>query len=213
MCEQDIETRRARDLERFHRRTAERRAKGLCLKCGKRLPAPHRSQCEACAEKRRPADRERFHRCTAERVAQGLCTKCVTFRHDTSRTAWPNRTTPHRAKDDGLAPRTRHRALRSGRRPALPAVPASPARDHAAGASPCGALMRSTAALPADAASEHHPVLGLACTYTPHHRPPSLSASAVVVARRFAAHASRSDLRYRTRLPKRWKAGPSPLTR
>ena len=35
------------------------------------------------------------------------------------------------------------------------------------------------------------------------YRAPSLSASAVVVARRLAAHASRSDLRYRTRLPKR----------
>ena len=45
------------------------------------------------------------------------------------------------------------------------------------------------------------------------HADESLSASAVVVARRFAAHASRSDLRYRTRFPKRWKAGPSPLTR
>ena len=76
MTEQDIETRRARDLERYHRRTAERRAKGLCLKCGKRPPAPHRSQCEPCAEKRRPADRARHHRRSAERAAQGLCPKC-----------------------------------------------------------------------------------------------------------------------------------------
>ncbi len=77
MCEQhDIAQRRARDLERYHRRTAERRAKGLCLKCGKRQPAPHRSQCEVCTAKRRPADLERYHRRTAERVAQGLCPKC-----------------------------------------------------------------------------------------------------------------------------------------
>ena len=76
MTEQDIETRRARDLEPYHRRTAERRAKGLCLKCGKRPPAPHRSQCEPCAEKRRPADRARHHRRSAERAAQGLCPKC-----------------------------------------------------------------------------------------------------------------------------------------
>ena len=76
MTEQDIETRRARDLERYHRRTARRRAKGLCLKCGKRPPAPHRSQCEPCAEKRRPADRARHHRRSAERAAQGLCPKC-----------------------------------------------------------------------------------------------------------------------------------------
>ena len=38
------------------------------------------------------------------------------------------------------------------------------------------------------------------------------SASAVVVARRFAAHASRSVVRSRTRFPKRWNAGPAPLT-
>ena len=76
MCEQDIAARRARDLERYHRRAAERRAQGLCLKCGKRPPAPHRSQCEVCAEKRRPTDRERFHRRTAARTAQGLCPKC-----------------------------------------------------------------------------------------------------------------------------------------
>ena len=77
MTEQDIALRRARDLERYHRRSAERRAKGLCLKCGKRPPAPHRSQCEPCIEKRRRADLARHHRRTAERAAQGLCPKCV----------------------------------------------------------------------------------------------------------------------------------------
>ena len=44
MCCQDIEARRARDLERFHRRTAERRAGGLCLKCGKQPPADGRAR-------------------------------------------------------------------------------------------------------------------------------------------------------------------------
>ena len=77
MCDHDIKARRARDLERYHRRTAERRAKGLCLKCGKRPPAPHRSQCEPCIEKRRPADLARYHQRTAERVARGLCPKCA----------------------------------------------------------------------------------------------------------------------------------------
>ena len=76
MTEQDIATRRARDLERYHRRTAERRAAGLCLKCGKRPPAPHRSQCEPCIEKRRSADLARHHRQTAERAARGLCPRC-----------------------------------------------------------------------------------------------------------------------------------------
>ena len=37
MCDQDIQTRRARDLERYHRRVAEHTAKGLCLKCRLRL--------------------------------------------------------------------------------------------------------------------------------------------------------------------------------
>ena len=45
------------------------------------------------------------------------------------------------------------------------------------------------------------------------HRRPSLSASAVVVARWLAAHVSRSTSRYRTLFPKRWKAGPPPVTR
>ena len=76
MSEQDVATRRARDLERYHCRTAERRAKGLCLKCGKQPPAPHRTQCEPCAEKQRAGDLARYHRRTAERVAQGLCPKC-----------------------------------------------------------------------------------------------------------------------------------------
>ena len=76
MTEQDIALRRARDLEHYHRRTADRRAKGLCVKCGRRPPAPHRSTCERCAEKRRPADLARHHRRTGERAARGLCPKC-----------------------------------------------------------------------------------------------------------------------------------------
>ena len=76
MCDHDLEVRRALDLERYHRRTAERRARGLCLKCGKQPPAPGRSRCEPCAAKKRPADRERFQRRSAERLARGLCPKC-----------------------------------------------------------------------------------------------------------------------------------------
>ena len=53
MCELDIEARRARDLERHHRQTAERRARGLCVKCGKRPPEPGRTRCEPCAAKKR----------------------------------------------------------------------------------------------------------------------------------------------------------------
>ena len=65
MIEQDIATRRTRDLERYHRRTAERRAKGLCLKCGKRPPAPGRSMCGPCADKRNRASRARDARLRA----------------------------------------------------------------------------------------------------------------------------------------------------
>ena len=96
MCEQDIEARRARDPERYHRRAAERCARGLCLKCGKRPPAPHRSQCEPCAGKRRPA----------ERSAQGLCPKCGRCPPASDRTLCDScgqkRNRASRARDAGL---------------------------------------------------------------------------------------------------------------
>ena len=76
MVDPDILVRRARDLERYHRRTAERRAEGLCLKCGKQPPTPGRTRCEPCAAKKRAPDRARHHRRTAQRTAQGLCPKC-----------------------------------------------------------------------------------------------------------------------------------------
>ena len=49
MTEQDIAARRKRDLERYYRQTAERRAQSLCIKCGRRPPTPHRTWCEPCA--------------------------------------------------------------------------------------------------------------------------------------------------------------------
>ena len=57
----DIVRKRRRNLERFHQRTAERRAAGLCVKCGKTEPAPGRSLCEPCLDKRRRR-RARPHR-------------------------------------------------------------------------------------------------------------------------------------------------------
>ena len=54
MCEQDIEARRARDLERYHRRAAERKAQGLCPKCGKQPPTPDCQLCEPCGETEKP---------------------------------------------------------------------------------------------------------------------------------------------------------------
>ena len=76
MTGQDIETVRAQYRESYHRKTAARRAKGLCVTCGKCPPTPGRTRCEPCAAKKRPGDRARHHRITAERVAQGLCPKC-----------------------------------------------------------------------------------------------------------------------------------------
>ena len=91
---------RARDRERFRKRTAERIAQGLCPRCGERPPAPSRSVCEPCGEKRNRAgrvrdarlraagkprrdperarhyERERSRRQNAERIARGLCAKC-----------------------------------------------------------------------------------------------------------------------------------------
>ena len=100
MAYRDPEVQRQRDRERFRRRTAERRARGLCPRCGDRPPATARTVCEPCADKRnrtgrardarlraegkprrdperaRASDRERDRRQRAERQAQGLCTKC-----------------------------------------------------------------------------------------------------------------------------------------
>ena len=77
MCDTDIAARRKRVI--FSATTAappSAARKGLCLKCGKRPPAPHRTQCEPCIERQRARDLARYHRRTAERIAQGLCPKC-----------------------------------------------------------------------------------------------------------------------------------------
>ena len=100
MAYKDPSVRRARDRERFQKRTADRRAAGLCPRCGARPPAPGRSLCKPCAEKRRlterarnarlraagiprrdrakarAAERRRYRRQTAERKARGTCTRC-----------------------------------------------------------------------------------------------------------------------------------------
>ena len=76
MTAKDVEDLRAQYRESYHRKTAARRAKGLCVTCGKRPPEPGRTRCEPCAAKKRPGDRARHHRRTAERVAAGMCPKC-----------------------------------------------------------------------------------------------------------------------------------------
>ena len=76
MTGQDIEKLRAAYRESCHRKTAARRAKGLCVTCGKCPPTPGRTRCEPCAAKKRPGDRARHHRRTAERIAAGMCPRC-----------------------------------------------------------------------------------------------------------------------------------------
>ena len=100
MAYRDPAVGRARDRDRFQRRTAERIARGLCPRCGKRPLAPGRSVCEPCGEKlnsasrardaklravgkpRRDPERARTYerkrdcRVSAERAARGLCTRC-----------------------------------------------------------------------------------------------------------------------------------------
>ena len=84
MAYRDPETGRERDRERFRKRTAERRAAGLCPRCGDRPPTPERSVCEPCGERRRIAGRARDARpgCAEGAAAglpsrtAGLCGRC-----------------------------------------------------------------------------------------------------------------------------------------
>ena len=61
----DPEVGRARDRERFRRRSGERIARGLCPRCGERPPEPERRLCAPCAEKRNRASRARDARLRA----------------------------------------------------------------------------------------------------------------------------------------------------
>ena len=96
----DPAARRAHDRERYRKCTAERRAAGLCPKCGKSPPSSGRRLCESCAvkaraagrardarlraagqprrdrEKARAGGRRRYRRQVVERRERGLCTKC-----------------------------------------------------------------------------------------------------------------------------------------
>ena len=97
MAYRNPEEGRARDRERFRKRTAERIAQGLCPNCGKAPPEPERRLCAPCAGKRREAERARDAKRRAagkpryrnseterarerlrasERVVQGLCAHC-----------------------------------------------------------------------------------------------------------------------------------------
>ena len=62
MPHKDLDRRREYDRERHRRRVAERRAMGLCIKCGKNPPAPERNLCASCLERGRAAERARYAR-------------------------------------------------------------------------------------------------------------------------------------------------------
>ena len=51
MAHADIDNRRRRNLDRYHQRVAERRERGLCVKCGKRPLAHERSVYGSCGDK------------------------------------------------------------------------------------------------------------------------------------------------------------------
>ena len=100
MAYADPEVGKARDRERFRRRTEERVAAGLCPRCGVQPPTPERTMCDGCAERRNRAsrardarlrdagrprrdparareyERERSRRKAAARKDEGLCTRC-----------------------------------------------------------------------------------------------------------------------------------------
>ncbi len=64
---------RAKDYERERGRRlhAERKAAGLCTKCGRAPARPDRTTCEPCAEKHRARDRARHARAKAEGIPYG----------------------------------------------------------------------------------------------------------------------------------------------
>lgn len=67
----DSETGRKKELERHHRRTADRCAIGMCPKRGKNPPTPGRSLYEACLERGRESERVRYARRKAEGMLYG----------------------------------------------------------------------------------------------------------------------------------------------
>ncbi len=71
MPHKDPDRRRAYERERHRRRAAERRARGMCPRCGKHPPAPERSLCATCLERGREAQRARYKRARLEGTAYG----------------------------------------------------------------------------------------------------------------------------------------------
>ena len=59
------------ERERRRREHAERKAAGICTKCGKAPARPERTTCEPCAEQHRARDRARHARAKAEGIPYG----------------------------------------------------------------------------------------------------------------------------------------------
>ena len=77
--------RRARDLERYHRRTAERVAQGPCPKCGNQPPVPGQQLCKPCNEKTNRASRARDARLRAAEMPRRDRERAREYERDSSR--------------------------------------------------------------------------------------------------------------------------------
>ena len=95
MAYADPEVGKARDRERFRKRTAARTAAGLCPRCGKTEPLPERTLCTRCAEKRNRASRAR----DARLRAAGICVPCGRAPAAPERTAFGDCLEKRRAAD------------------------------------------------------------------------------------------------------------------
>ena len=67
----DPERAKRYERERSHRQHAERKAAGICTKCGEAPARPERTTCEPCAEQHRAHDRARHARAKAEGFPYG----------------------------------------------------------------------------------------------------------------------------------------------
>ena len=87
MAYKDLGHGRACDRERYHRRTTERLARGMCPRCGEARPVTDHSLCRSCGDKRRKAERARCAKAKAAGILYGGRDpeRCREFARDRSR--------------------------------------------------------------------------------------------------------------------------------
>ena len=87
MAYKDLGHGRACDRERYHRRTTERLARGMCPRCGEARPVTDHSLCRSCGDKRRKAERARCAKAKAAGKQYGGRDpeRCREFARDRSR--------------------------------------------------------------------------------------------------------------------------------